>query len=238
MKNNISDFELIEAYLEDSLSKKETDEFRKRLDDDPEFARQYELRKQTEKLWKDTTVYSRINKNVKQAMSESKKSNYYKPYYFAVAATIILLLSFYIVIHFLGEDIFNRGSSQMAVKNSTEQINLLEPQIKYPDRKANIKYINEANADMDSIILDKLRNEKADTFIKFKTSENIKIEWTSEETGIGYIFVYDISSDYLLIKIPVQLSEREFIIQKSLLKKGKYKWYLFNIDKTGYFEII
>ena len=142
MKNNISDFELIEAYLDNSLSQKEIDKFNKRINEDNKFARQFELRKQTEKLWKDTAVYSRISKNVKQTMNESKKSNYYKPYYFAVAATIILFLSFYIVMQFLGKDIFNRGSSQMAAKDSTEQINLLEPQIKHPESKANIKYIN------------------------------------------------------------------------------------------------
>lgn len=234
----ISDFELIEAYLDDSLSQKETDKLHKRLVDEPEFARQLKLRKQTEKLWKDTAVYSRISKNVKQAMNESKKSNYFKPYYFAVAATIILFLSFYIVMQFLGKDIFNRGSTQMAANDSTEQIDLLEPQIKHPDRKANIKYINEANAALDSIILDKLKNEKSGAFIKYKSSENIKIEWTSKETGIGYLFVYDISGDFFVIKTPVRLSDKEFIIQKSLLKNGKYKWYLFAADKTGSFEII
>lgn len=237
MKKNMSDFELIEAYIDGTLSKQEFDEFQIRLTKDKVFASQFEIRKQTEKLWKESNDYSQINKRVKHAMGENKKSKYFKPYYFAIAASIILFLSFYIIMHFLNKDDSISGSHQMAKEDNTEKIDFLKPQIKHPEAKANIRLANNISAP-DSIILELLRNDKTNNIIEYKSTDKIKIKWKTKEPGNGFLYIYDVKNDCFAIKTPVRLADESFTIQKSLLNKGLFKWYLFNTEIIGSFKII
>ena len=158
---NNNDILLIEDYIDGKLSKEKTQEFEKRVENDPEFRELYHFRLKIKKDLQNASQYNATQNEVTKAIHQARAKRRRNVIY-AVAASITLLIAI------TGVLTLNFGGKQQQMAETeidSMEIKTHQPQIKHPK-----SYANSGEYSRDEII----RRDKI-------TSDSVTVSW---EPGI------------------------------------------------------
>ncbi len=221
MKNLENDIDLIEKFLEGSLSENEETAFQERLANDVGFADAFAKRKLLQKAFVEATVRADIKKTIGSAIAgEKRKAQTHRRIWLAAATLIILATVGSLLIY----NSFNRmPENQFAIEQ-----NLPEKE----DREAMERKSNsmEEYGNLDVLV----RKESVDDFFPdeltvLKANDTIIFKWPSS-LNERYLTIYN-SKGELVKKEKIKKKVKEFTLLPGILKPGVYFWKFMN-DST------
>ena len=218
MKNLNNDIDLIEKYLEGSLSENEETAFQERLANDDVFADTFAERKLLQEVFIEESVRSNIKKTISTAMAEEKRKTKVNRRIWMAAATFILLAAIGSVL------IYNSSERMPKEEYASEQTS---PETE--DREATQKKSNsmEEYSNIDILV----RKESVDDFFPdeltvLKANDTIIFKWPSS-LNERYLTIYN-SKGELVKKATIKKKIKEFTLLPGVLKPGIYYWKFIN----------
>lgn len=221
MKND-KDNQLIEDYIDGIPEGKELEAFQKRLETDKAFAREYELRKNLARLWKDAYTFQETKDEVGHIMQQEKQSvfNRYRKawYYVAVAASIALLIGIYWL--FVRPD----NSKHLHRNEMAEVADSVIFHRDKPEKLAKVRY----NIQLISPVNDQ----------QYTGKDTLVFRWTAPVDTVNISFgIMDSKTRRIVFRSGVSLSDAVFTLYPGMLPPGKYAWYLQDTMKMNHFTI-
>jgi hypothetical protein len=221
-KNN--DTYRIENYLDQLLSHEEQIAFEKELETNSELKSQLETRIKLAKLWNDAKEYEDLKKQISSIIDKpaTKKISIYRTKIVAIAAIVFVLIGISIVfIHDNHNIIMHKNSAFVAIDSTNNDSNdsyiLKQDSIK---NKAGIKYFEDTI--IDQLIL---KFPKNNSEIKF--GKTINFSWHSKYLNKATLFIKaNDSSDRILYQTDILLSDTAFVLEKQILRRGEYIWFI------------
>ena len=134
--NELDKFDLIEKYLDGELTEQEKNLFESKLHDDPEFAKEFELRKELAQQLIKANEYKTTKENIKNILNEKSGLILKTKHILAIAASIIIIVGLYFIF---------TGDSKQNDENiiATDTLEYLKPKMDKQPLKADIEYYND-----------------------------------------------------------------------------------------------
>lgn len=224
------DIQLIEQYIDGSLSCEELTAFNQRLMTDKSFAKAFREREILARLWKDGKEYEDTKKFVGEAIRKMKQGFFitYRYQILSVAAAVIVLLGGYILL------VQERGDNPTGVNRSlavsdttTVQKNTFRFKVDEPLHLAAIDTVPK-----------NIRLVHPIDGTSYESSESITFMWEADQNLIDTILVRKDTSGALVSRIIVNLSDSAYTMKYPMLEVGNYTWNLAACDQIGSFSII
>lgn len=214
MKNKETDIELIEQYLEGKLSEKAQAEFKKRLQNDPDFSQLYQFRIKFAQKWNQATEYENTKNRIGQIIAHEKQKKKQNTIYW-IAAVLILSIAIPGVI------IIDRQNKNERLAESEEN----QLQMHIPEYNAAIRYFDE---NYKQILPQDRQN--------FKSDKSIIFSWNSELDVRTAIIIKFAQTDSLVWRVPVLSKMKEYELKREL-PKGEYAWEMEGFEGKRNFSI-
>ncbi len=224
------DIQLIEDYIDGSLTADEVTSFKQRLTADVAFANAFHEREKLAHIWNETKEYQATKQLVKNALGHRKQGFLitYKYHVLAVAATLIILIGGYFLL--LNE----RGNNSTGVNGSVainDTASGSDHTIRFKvDEPMHLAAIDTVQKNV------RLIHPIAGAF--YKISEPITFIWESDQNLIDTILIRNESSSTVLSRVIVNLSDSAYTMKYPQFDPGSYTWNLTTCDQKGKFTII
>jgi len=220
---NNNDIQLIEDYLDGTLTGEELESVKERLNSDTPFRDAYEQRKKLAILWKEADEYQSTKQQIKDILKTGKrgilhylKDNYYL---YGIAASLLLLFGIYwfmIRQHNNGAPNFN---NQVAATSDTLMMQQDESR-KY----AKVGYIHSLASPTDNQ--------------QFSITDTLVFQWKTTRSGQTATFVIkDRAGSKTFVRKKVENTDSLFVVEPGKLQPGSYKWFLNDSVNSEYFTI-
>ncbi len=220
---------LIEDYLDGQLSGKERKIFEEELSTNPELKKELELRIKTEQLWKHAHEYEDVKK---QVASEIKNKTMKRPVFFnknllSIAASLLVLIAVSVIFFYSVQKHTDRELELIAADSSAvDTIISYESPKDLPPKTATAVYAK------DEIVEKLILKFPSDNSV-FNEGESIFFKWESLHNEKESLFIL---SD-TLYEFEINLNDTVFKLEKQILPKGKYKWFIRSEEKHHSFTI-
>ena len=218
MKNLDIDIDLIEKYLEGSLSKNEEAAFQERLANDVGFADTFTERKQLQEAFIEASMRSEIKKSIRSAIAKESHRTITNRRVWLTAAAVVLLAAVASVLMY-------NSSGRMPEKQYAKEQTSPEK----GDKEATQKKLNsmEEYSNMDVLV----RKESVDDFFPdestvLKPTDTIIFKWPSS-LNERYLTIYN-SKGELVRKATIRKKAKEYTLLPGVLKPGVYYWKFMN----------
>jgi len=217
MKKSENDFELIERFLDGTLSDQENADFHARVESDPEFARLFAERKLLQKTYTEATKRIELKKQVSSLIADEKRKAAYRQKVWLAAASLVVLATIGSLL------IYNARSHKSESQYAKEQPSR-DRAIEGKQNKMN-EYGN-----MDVVV----RKESVDDFFPdefttLKANDTICFKWPSA-MSLRYLTIYNNKGE-LVKKVTIKKKVKEYVLLPGVLKPGIYYWKFMN-DST------
>jgi len=209
METDPKDIELIERFLDNKLSKEESSDFFKRVNEDREFAKLVKLREVMPDLLKDADNYRKIREEVKSTLNfqGGKWLFFHNPAQMALAAVILLLIAT-VVIFFVTKE---HGilpfikNDNLVKKNDT----LMIQKKGGPDFKANKDiYYSPLNGSV------------------FISSDKIIFRWKPVHDSTFQFMIFLKEQTIPVYHKEIHHGQDSILLPPGTIKPGEYQWYI------------
>jgi hypothetical protein len=214
--------ELIERYLDGSLSPEELSEFENQLKTDDNLSKELKFRKILGSSWRKALKYqdtkSEVNEAIRKAISQ-KRTTLLRYAIAAIIAGIIFITG--------GIWLNNKNNwfPQYATRDSTEE-NMIVPQMNQQEDKASFGKLD--SLIFVSPILDK----------QLSNSDSVIFCWKPGLPNSTYIVIRSLKNKEVIFKEKIVKGRQFYYLENNFLPAGEYQWYLEGYTGKGNFKIV
>jgi len=229
MKDHENDIELIERFLDKTLSEDEVDAFHQRLEEDPEFAQLVALRKALPDHWRKTAEYEKTREEVGNALKLTEHKGIYQlnMTVLSIAASIVILVGIAIALIFgVGDRLFSEDNQPIVQQNDT----VLTPEIDIPEQKAKMAVYSSNSIQGIQLIYPK----EGDSI---KKTEMITFKWEYQGDSATTFYLILKESGRIVFKASVKPRQQSFTLPTEIVRPGVFSWYLATDTLTRGFKI-
>lgn len=226
MKKNLSPDELIDKFMEGSLTDPEITYFNEWVASDPEFEKLYYERVKLKEVWVKAYNLEKTRAEVSSAIRRRKTLRNRQIISLAAAASILILIGIPSFLYFNGNSEHQSiPSNQIASLDSIHETEIT-PQFKSIEEKASF-----GKVDTIRLILPIHNNI-------YKNSDSIIFRWTPVLSDSTVITILNGKNGNAVFKEKVAKGKDQFILEKEFLPEGQYEWYLDGFPEIGKFNIV
>lgn len=225
MKTNNNYDELIERYLDGTLSDQEREAFMEKMNTDPELAEAVNEQTLLRENWAKAHNLKKTREEVAVAIKREKALKRRQILTWVAAASVMLLFAIPALFYFNNDsDQATKMAKGTHTDDSTQEI-IRTPQFKQAEEKA-------AYGIADTLkLIAPIHNQK------FSRKDSIIFRWTPALSDSTYIVIQNGKSDQTIFKERILPDANHFQLEKDFLPVGEYTWQIQGYYSTGKFRI-
>lgn len=214
MKEQNTDLEIIEQFLEGGLSESDKSDVERRLENDSEFLELFNYRKNIAAKWQEANKYAEVKNRVSHIIRNKKKAEKQKRY--SAIAVVLILMIVFPGIFFYSK--INTNEHVVVIANP-------EISVTQPEEKAALSYFDEDF---------KLVTPNKDQVID---SENrITFQWRSSLDVTTFLVIKNTETDSIVSRTAIKSSTKIYELDRKLTA-GTYVWELEGFESKQQFVI-
>ena len=226
MKNNRTDTDWIEDFLDGTLDDREVSDFKHRLESDPEFAEKYQQRMKLQETWQDANDFHAESTRVEGIIQQERFQQRSLRNTILIAASVIIVAGIASILLFV---VPGRQTQEMQYTVTPADSNQKQgpQQIGIP-KYAKHDSVKTSLGDVQLIL------PKNDA--EFAIGDSIRFQWESEATAF-FLSIKENNTGRQVIRIEIPDGGKELVIGTDDLSPGTYSWHVNDSLKSMEFKI-
>lgn len=225
MKTNNNYDELIERYLDGTLSDQEREAFMEKMNADPELGRAVNEQTRLRENWAKAHSLKKTREEVSVAIKREKSLKRRQIFTWAAAASVMLLFAIPALFYFNNDsDQATKMAKGTHTEDSSKEI-IGTPQFKQAEEKATYGIADTLN------LIAPIHNQK------FSRKDSIVFRWKPALSDSTYIVIENGKSGLTVFREKLLTGKSDFTLEGGFLPEGAYRWYIHGTDKKEAFSV-